>query len=56
MQELKHSPLMITLHAPHSPTSQPFFTLVSRKSLRSRSVSEARTSTIASRSFPLMVQ
>ena len=27
-QELKHSPSMSTLHAPHSPTSQPFFTLV----------------------------
>ena len=55
-QELKHSPSMRTLQAPHSPTSQPFFTLVRRKSLRSMSVREARTSTIFSTALPLMVQ
>ena len=39
-----------------APTSQPFFTLVSRKSLRSISVKDARTSTICSTSLSLMVQ
>ena len=42
-------------HAPHSPTSQPFLTDVSRKSLRSMSVRLARTSTIFSTSLPLIL-
>ena len=54
-QVLIASPSMSAVHAPHSPTSQPFLTDVSRKSLRSISVRLARTSTIFSTSLPLML-
>ena len=56
MQELNASPSMRTLQAPHSPTSQPFFTLVIRKSFRSMSVRLARTSTVRSTSLPLRLK
>src|SRR5699024_465293 len=49
------SPSTITVHAPHSPTSQPFFTEVRPSRFRSISRRDSPGSTYSATSFPFTV-